>query len=108
MEHDWAIVELEMPSNEFGWMPFGWNTGLLPAFRLNAVGFPSNKGFETMWHSFGTIQLSDKNILLTDLDVVNGNSGCPTYGYYTSEDLRVIFGLVSSYGPVWGVSFPLY
>lgn len=108
--NDWAVIELDTPSTNLGWMSFGWDSTIPDddSGNFNMIGFAGDKrsdyswdgdsrhkAGDPMWSSFGPIDGEDEDSYPTHIDATFGNSGSPVYGYYADEDTRVVYGMMA-------------
>lgn len=92
-EWDFAVLILAEPiGNKVGWMAYAYDESL-KSLSVNINGYPGDKPYGTMWHSFcGTKDV--KTELLTYLcDTYKGNSGSAVYQYNAQKGERKIFGI---------------
>ncbi len=98
--YDYALIVLSQPiGNSRGWMGFGYNTAET-SWNLNHVGYPSDKPFGTMWHSYCTGALSIfpfQRYIFHKCDLQTGNSGGPLWVYYSNSQYRSVRGLQSGH-----------
>jgi len=104
-DYDYALIILQENTNQ-GWMSFGWYTGLGDGWWINIDGFPSDKAFGTMWHSFGAITDASGNTFDHNADTFPGNSGSGVYLFIASSNFRRVYGVHTGAYDYFSVSFP--
>lgn len=94
--YDYAMIILSQPiGNTVGWMGYGWKSPM-PLYNVNINGYPSDKAFGTMWHSFcglNAVQAFYPRRLFYDCDTYPGNSGSAIYVYFSSTNQRIVYGI---------------
>lgn len=98
--YDYALIVLDQPiGNARGWMGFGYNTAEV-SWNLNHIGYPSDKPFATLWHSFCNGALSAfpfQRYIFHKCDLQTGNSGGPLWVYYSDNQYRSVRGVQSGH-----------
>ena len=95
--YDYGMIVLkEDIGNRVGWMGYGWKSPM-PKYNININGYPGDKPFGTMWHSYCKMQIITKYRLYYPCDTFGGNSGSAAYVYFSNSKKRTIYG-IHAYG----------
>lgn len=96
-DYDYAMIVLkEDIGKKVGWMGYGWKSSL-PKYNVNINGYPGDKPFGTMWHSYCQLQIITNNRLYYPCDTYGGMSGSAVYVHWKDENQRIIYG-IHAYG----------
>jgi V8-like Glu-specific endopeptidase len=107
-EYDYALVRLNQdsggmyPGNRYGWMSYGWNSGINDGWNWNLFGYPADKrptnqaGWRSnpwLWRDFdGTFSVEERGIK-HNVDTRAGQSGSGLYLYLSSTNFRCIYAV---------------
>lgn len=92
-EWDFAVVILKDPiGNSVGYMGYGYNDGMNSG-NININGYPSDKEFGTMWHSFCPLKSVKTDLFDYLCDTYKGNSGSAIYQFFAANNERKIVGI---------------
>ncbi len=95
--YDYAMIVLkEDVGNKVGWMGYGWRNPI-PKYNININGYPGDKPFGTMWHSYCKMTVITSYRLYYPCDTAGGMSGSGVYVYWKNTKKRVIYG-IHAYG----------
>ncbi len=95
--YDYAMIVLNQDiGNTVGWMGYGWKNPM-PKYNVNINGYPGDKPFGTMWHSFCGMKIITTYRLYYPCDTAGGMSGSGVYVYWSSSNKRTIYG-IHAYG----------
>ncbi len=95
--YDYAMIVLNKDiGNTVGWMGYGWKSPM-PKYNVNINGYPADKPFGTMWHSYCGMKIITTYRLYYPCDTYGGNSGSGVYVYWSSTKKRIIYG-IHAYG----------
>jgi V8-like Glu-specific endopeptidase len=95
--YDYAMIVLKKDiGNTTGWMGYGWKKPM-PKYNVNINGYPGDKPFGTMWHSYCQLQIIRPRRLYYACDTYGGMSGSGVYVYWRSKNKRTIYG-IHAYG----------
>ncbi len=95
--YDYAMIVLNKDiGNTVGWMGYGWKSPM-PKYNININGYPGDKPFGTMWHSYCQIKIIRTYRLYYPCDTAGGMSGSGVYVYWPSNKKRTIYG-IHAYG----------
>lgn len=96
-DYDYAMIVLSRDiGSQVGWLGYGWNSNL-PRYNVNINGYPGDKPFGTMWHSFCGLQIIQTFRLYYACDTFGGTSGAGVYVYLSNAGTRTIYG-IHAYG----------
>jgi glutamyl endopeptidase len=95
-DYDYAMIVLNQDiGNSNGWLGYGWQNPM-PAYNININGYPGDKAFGTMWHSFCQLQIIQAFRLYYACDTFNGESGSAAY-VLKADQSRTVYG-IHAYG----------
>lgn len=95
--YDYAMIVLNQDiGSRIGWMGYGWKSPM-PKYNVNINGYPGDKPFGTMWHSFCRLGIITTYRLYYPCDTAGGMSGSAVYVYWSSSKKRIIYG-IHAYG----------
>jgi len=95
--YDYAMIVLKKDiGNQLGWLGYGWKNPM-PLYNININGYPGDKPFGTMWHSYCKMGIVTTFRLYYPCDTFGGNSGSADYVYFKSTKKRIIYG-IHAYG----------
>lgn len=95
--YDYAMIVLRQDiGKRVGWMGYGWKEPM-PKYNVNINGYPGDKPFGTMWHSFCKMSIVTSHRLYYPCDTFGGMSGSAVYVYWKSQNKRTIYG-IHAYG----------
>ena len=95
--YDYAMIVLKKDIGKtVGWMGYGWRKPM-PKYNVNINGYPGDKPFGTMWHSFCKMRIITARRLYYPCDTFGGMSGSAVYVYWKSSKKRTIYG-IHAYG----------
>jgi glutamyl endopeptidase len=95
-DYDYAMIVLNQDiGNSNGWLGYGWQNPM-PAYNVNINGYPGDKPFGTMWHSFCQLQIIQTFRLYYACDTFGGESGSAVY-VFKADQSRTIYG-IHAYG----------
>lgn len=90
----WIVLN-EYPGTQLGWLGFGYDDGLEPDTYFNTVGYPGDKQPITKWKQYCAHNVIDQYTMLsTTCDSSYGQSGAPTYLYWSRTRTRIIYGVL--------------
>ena len=96
-DFDYAMIVLDQDIGQsLGWLGYGWRNPM-PDYNVNINGYPSDKPFGTLWHSFCNLGTGTTHRLYYPCDTFNSMSGSGVYVYNASEGSRIIYG-IHAYG----------
>ena len=92
---DYAMIVLNRDiGSTVGWLGYGWRNPM-PDYNVNINGYPGDKPFGTMWHSFCNLGPTTTYRLYYPCDTFGGMSGSGVY--YKNGNSRTIYG-IHAYG----------
>lgn len=95
--YDYAMIVLDRDvGRQVGWMGYGWRNPM-PKYNVNINGYPGDKPFGTMWHSFCGLRIIQTYRLYYACDTFGGMSGSGVYVYNRNNNSRIIYG-IHAYG----------
>jgi V8-like Glu-specific endopeptidase len=96
-DHDYALIVLQEDiGRQVGWMGVGVRNNLTGA-TVNIAGYPGDKPFGTMWHSFCPIDATPGAKAVYRCDTVGGMSGSGVFAF-TKSDNQYRIHAVHAYG----------